>query len=58
MNKCKGVDFSQRTRLLRDHYFYDHSSFIDQLIRLAHESPVDNLFSSLVIIVRDLSVDD
>jgi hypothetical protein len=55
MNRCKEADFMERTKLLRSHYNYDHSSFIDQLIRLAYESPVEDLFSSLVIIARDVT---
>jgi hypothetical protein len=41
------ADYKERTALLMEHYEYDHSGFIEQLINSAYEPQMANFFSSL-----------
>jgi hypothetical protein len=40
-----------------DYYNHDHSSFIDQLVRCAYETPMRDFFSSLIFISNGVSDD-
>jgi hypothetical protein len=44
--------------MLIDHYSKDHSSFIDQLVRSAYETPLKDFFSSLIMISKTIISDD